>query len=204
MKNVSPSRIESARNVFERHGSTMRTLDAIKAGIHPEVLYAMRDTGMLETLSRGLYRLSDIPSLGNPDLVTVAMRVPHGVICMLSALSFHELTTHIPKAVDVALVRGAEPPRVEYPPIHIYWSVERILVCGVQKEILDGRTVRIHDPERALVDAFRYRNKIGMDTALEALKLYRSTRRLQVDRIMEYARICRVTGVIRPYLEATL
>lgn len=190
--------------MFERHGSTMRTLDAIKAGIHPEVLYAMRDTGMLETLSRGLYRLSDIPSLGNPDLVTVAMRVPHGVICMLSALSFHELTTHIPKAVDVALVRGAEPPRVEYPPIHIYWSVERILVCGVQKEILDGRTVRIHDPERALVDAFRYRNKIGMDTALEALKLYRSTRRLQVDRIMEYARICRVTGVIRPYLEATL
>lgn len=190
--------------IFERHGGTMRTQDALRAGIHQEVLYAMRDTGLVETLARGLYRLMDSRELGNPDLVTVAMKIPRGVICMISALSHHRITTQIPHAVDVALVRGSEPPRLKYPPIHIYWSVAHILECGVEAYSVDNKSIRIHNPERALVDAFRYRNKIGMDTAMEALRLYRERLPLKVNRIMEYARICRVSGVIRPYLEGTL
>ena len=204
MKNIHPARIEEACNVIARFGGTIRTADAIKAGIHPEVLYRMRDTGVVEPLARGLYRLTESPELGNPDLVTVALKVPKGVFCMISALSFHRITTQIPHAVDIALVRGSEAPRMKYPPIHIYWSVKHILECGVEDQIVDGKRVRMHCPERALVDAFRFRNKIGFDVAMESLRLYRDRYPLRVDRIMEYSRVCRVASVIRPYLEGTL
>lgn len=182
----------------------MRTREVLRAGIHPEVLYVMRDKGLVQQLERGLFRLADITELENPDLVTVAIKIPRGVICMISALSYHRITTQIPHAVDVALVRGAEPPRMERPPIHIYWSVEHILKCGAEEQIVDGKQIRIHNAERALVDAFRYRNKIGFDVAMEALRLYRERLPLKFDRIMEYAGVCRSIGVIRPYLESTL
>ena len=123
---------------------------------------------------------------------------------MISALSYHRITTQIPHAVDVALVRGSEPPRMAHPPIHVYWSVEHILQCGVEEHVVDGKRIRIHNPERALVDAFRHRNKIGFDVAMEALRLYRERLPLKFDRIIEYAAVCRSIGVIRPYLESTL
>lgn len=204
MKTEETDRIMQARRIFERHGGIMRTSEAMKAGIHPEILYKMRDTGFLEALTRGLYRLVDSPEPGCPDLITVALKIPKGVICMISALSFHDMTTQIPHAVDVALLRGSEPPRIDYPPIHVYWSVVHIFNCGIEEQIIDGRAIRIYNPERVLVDCFRYRNKIGLDTAIEALRFYRERKPLQVDRIMEYARTCKAVGVIRPYLEGTL
>lgn len=204
MKNIDPARVEEACKVIARSGGTIRTADAIQAGIHPEVLYRMRDTGIVEPLARGLYRLAESPELGSPDLVTVALKVPKGVICMISALSFHRITTQIPHEVDIALVRGSESPRLNDPPIHIYWSVKHILECGVEEQLVDGKRLRVHSPERALVDAFRFRNKIGFDVAMESLRLYRDRYPLRVDRIMEYAGVCRVAGVIRPYLEGIL
>ncbi|MFW5906038.1 MAG: type IV toxin-antitoxin system AbiEi family antitoxin domain-containing protein, partial [Desulfobia sp.] len=98
----------------------MRTGQALRAGIHPATLYAMRDSGVIEKISRGLYRLASSQPLGNPDLVTVAARVSGGVICLISALSFHELTTQIPHEVHVALPYGAKEPRLEHPPIRAY------------------------------------------------------------------------------------
>lgn len=204
MNAVSVDRIERARKIFVDHGGTLRTSDAVNAGIHPEVLYTMRDTGALERLARGLYRLTDAPEMSQPDLVTVALKAPKGVICMISALGFHAMTTQIPHAVDIALVRGSEPPRIDYPPIRVYWAVEHIFECGIEKHLVDGQTIHIYNPERALVDCFRYRNKIGLDTAMEALRFYREKKQLKVDRIMEYARICKVARVIKPYLEGTL
>ena len=91
--NAPDSRFTRAAKIFKKHGGILRTSHALEAGIHPATLYAMRDSGEIEVISRGMFRLSDIPPLGNPDLVTVATRVPHGVICLISALSFHELTT---------------------------------------------------------------------------------------------------------------
>ena len=164
----------------------------------------MRDDGRLETVSRGVYRLADSEPLGNPDLVTVATRVQGGVICLISALAFHELTTQIPHEVHVALQRGAEIPRLEYPPIKLYWVSGKAYSAGVETHELDGVSVRIYSPEKTLADCFKFRNKIGLDTAVEAVRFYRERRSVNVDALMRYAAICRVENVMRPYLEAIL
>jgi len=102
--------VQNAITIFRRHGGTLRTAEALRLGIHSRTLYAMRDSGVLERLSRGLYRLAELPPLSNPDLVTVAPKVPQAVVCLVSALAFHELTTQIPHAVDIALHSRADCP----------------------------------------------------------------------------------------------
>jgi len=195
---------EMGKKVFRRHGGVLRTSEAIRLGIHPRTLYAMHDAGVLECLSRGLYRLSDLPPLGNPDLVAVALRVPAGVICLISALAYHELTTQIPHEVYLALPRGAEPPRLDHPPVRIFWFTGRAFAEGIDKHQVDGAPIRVYGVEKTLADCFKYRNKIGLDTAIEALKRYISGRRVDVEKLLAYARICRVEKVMRPYLEALL
>jgi predicted transcriptional regulator of viral defense system len=190
------------RAIFLRHGGVLRTKDAIRLGIHPEILYKLRDSGVLTRLGRGLYRLSDLPPMGNPDLVTVAMKVPTAVVCLISALSFHEFTTQIPHEVYIALPRGAEPPRLDYPPIRIFWFSKRVFQFGVEIHQLDGAKVRVYNAEKTVADCFKYRNKIGLDTAREALKLYLERRRKNLNTLLEAAEVCRVSNVMRPYLEA--
>ena len=198
------SSIDAAKRLFRRHGGVLRTSEALRLGIHPRTLYAMRDQGLLERLSRGLYRLADLPPLGNPDLVAVALKVPGGVICLISALAYHELTTQIPHEVYLALPRGAEPPRLEHPPVRVFWFTGKAFTEGVETHEVDGVPVRIYGAEKTLADCFKYRNKIGLDTAVEALRCYVRGRRAHIDTLMSYARICRVEKVMRPYLEALL
>jgi predicted transcriptional regulator of viral defense system len=166
------------------------------------MLYRMRDSGELETLGRGLYRLSDLPRLGNPDLVTVGMKVPNGVICLVSALAFHELTTQIPHEVYIALPRGGEPPRIGHPPIRAFWFTKRAFEFGQESIKLDGTKIRIYTPEKTVADCFKYRNKIGMETVREALKLYLERREKNLNTLLQAAEVCRVSKVMRPYLEA--
>lgn len=194
----------ATKQVFVRHGGVLRASEAIGFGIHPRTLYAMRDACELEQLSRGLYRLADLPPLGNPDLVAVALKVSNGVLCLISALALHELTTQIPHEVYLALPRGAEPPRLDYPPVRTFWFTGQAFTEGIITHKVDGVPVRIYDVEKTLADCFKYRNKIGLDTAVEALKRYVANRRVKVDSLMAYARICRVEKVMRPYLEALL
>jgi len=191
-----------ARSIFLHHGGVLRTKDALRLGIHPETLYRMRNSGKLTSLGRGLYRLSDLPPLGSPDLVTVAIKVPSGVICLISALAFHELTTQIPHEVYVALPRGAEPPRLDHPPIRVFWFTKGAFEFGVETYKLDGAQVRIYSPEKTVADCFKYRNKIGLDTAREALKLYLARRKKNLDTLLDAAKACRVSKVMRPFLEA--
>jgi predicted transcriptional regulator of viral defense system len=198
------SRFDRAVAVFKKHGGILRTAQALRAGIHPGTLYALRDSGVLEVMSRGVYRLTDSSPLSNPDLVTVATRVPGGVICLISALAFHELTTQIPHEVHVALPRGAEEPRLTQPPIKTYRFTGKAFSEGVETHELDGVTARIYSPEKTLADCFKFRNKVGLDTAVEAVRFYRERRRVKVDDLMHYAAICRVKKIIRPYLEALL
>ncbi len=195
---------QRAVDIFRDHGGILRMAEALRAGIHRNTLYSMLDAGIIERLARGLYRLADSRPLGDPDLVTVAERIPSGVVCLISALSFYELTTQIPHEIYVAISRNSEPPRLDYPPIRVFRFSGKAFSEGIAIQRVDGVPVRIYEPEKTLADCFKYRNKIGMDTVLEALRLYREKRRINVEALMRYASICRVSNVIRPYVEATL
>jgi predicted transcriptional regulator of viral defense system len=195
---------EREKRAFSRSGGLLRTGAALRAGIHPRTLYDMREQGIVEQLSRGLYRLAGLPALSNPDLVTVALKVPIGVICLISALAYHEITTQTPHEVHVALPRGAEPPRLKHPPLRVFWFTGHSYTEGVETQKLDGVSLRVYSPEKTLADCFKYRNKLGLDTVLEALRLYRSRKRPNVDELVKFARVCRVEKVMRPYLEAVL
>ena len=165
-------------------------------------LYALRDSGTIEMLSRGVYRLTSSPPLGNPDLVTVAARVPDAVICLISALSFHRLTTQIPHEVHIALPRGTVSPRIAFPPTRTYRFSAKAFTEGVETHRMEKVEVRIFSPEKTIADCFKFRNRIGIDTAIEALRFYRERKRTRIDDIMKYAAMCRVANIIHPYLES--
>ena len=197
-------KVREARAEFHRHGGMLRMADALRVGIHRRTLYAMRDAGAVETIARGLYRLADAPPLGHPDLVTVAVKVPHGVVYLISALAFHEMTTQIPHAVSIAVPRNSEPPRLDYPPLRAVRLSKAPYEAGIETHQLDGVSVKIYSREKTLADCFKHRNEIGLDTVLEAVRMYKGQGRIDVDGILRFAAICRVARIARPYLEALL
>ena len=188
--------------IFQDHNGILRTQQAIRLGIAPRTLYEMRDAGLILRESRGLYRLADLELGSNTDLVQVAMKIPKGVICLISALSFHDLTTQIPHQVYVALPNYAEKPRLEYPPLRIFWLSQKAYSAGIESHELDGIPVKIYGIEKTIADCFKFRNKIGLDVALEALRDYRKRKDFNIGTLLHYARIDRVERVIKPYLEA--
>ncbi len=201
---TSNKHLDSAERIFQRNGGILKTGEALEQGIHRRTLYAMRDAGMLERLDRGLYRLADLPPLSDPDLVTVGRKIPKGVICLISALHFHNITSQIPHAVSIAVSRGTEPPRLNFPPIRVYWFSGEAFTAGVEEHTIENTKIRVYCAEKTLADCFKYRNKIGMDTVLEALTLYRENRKTKPRKLLQFAKVCRVEKVIRPYLEVLL
>lgn len=204
MRAISDETIERAGQVFARYGGTMRMSDAVAAGIHRRTLYAMHDAGLLLRLSRGVYRLAELPELSSPDLATVAARAPDAVICLISALAYHELTTQIPHWVDIAIRRHRREPRIAYPPTRVFEFGPKAFAAGIEEHLLDGIRVRIYEAEKTLADCFKYRNRLGLDIALEALRLYLARPEIDTTALIGYARICRVERVMRPYVEALL
>lgn len=204
MVNHVDKRIRMAAEIFRRHGGILTTAEALTRGIHQRTLYEMRDSGTVERLERGLYRLADLPRLSDPDLVTVARKIPQGVVCLISALHFHDMTSQIPHEVSIALRRGSELPRLEFPPIKAYWFSGEAFTAGVEEYVIDKTPVRIYGAEKTLADCFKYRNKIGMDTVREALELYADRNKRDRRKLLRFARICRVEAVMKPYLEAFL
>jgi len=149
-------------------------------------------------------RLADAPPLGEPDLVTVAIKVPDGVLCLISALAWHNLTTQIPHEIYVAIPRNAETPRIDYPPVRHFWFSGDAYSAGIEVHTVDDVKIRVYSREKTLADCFKYRNRIGLDTVLEALKAYRQSGPVNVESLMHFAGICRVKRVMTPYLEAVL
>jgi predicted transcriptional regulator of viral defense system len=184
----------------------MRTSQALTQGIHPRTLYKLRDAGELIQIGRGVYRLSDIPESANLDLAIVAIRVPQAVICLISALSFFDLTTEIPHQVYIALpgpgTVKARQPHLDYPPLKAFRFSGAAYTEGIETHVLDGISTKIYSPAKTIADCFKFRNQIGLDVALEALKLYRKRKDFKVSTLLKYARICHVEKVITPYLEA--
>jgi len=193
-----------ALTTIRKMGGIVRTNDAIRAGIHPRTFYQLRDSGEIEALSRGVYRLSSAEEISHPDFVIMASRVPQAVICLVSALSFHGITTQVPHAISIALAKGSETPRLDYPPLEVHRFSNAALDEGVELHQLDGISIKVYSPEKTLADCFKFRNKIGTDVVLEALKLYKSRKPFKLDELLLYAKICRVEKVIQPYLEAII
>jgi len=192
MNSTIDKHFESAKQVFRRFGGILKTGDALKQDIHRRTLYAMRDSGDLERFDRGLCRPADLPALSVPELVAVALKVPDGVICLISDLRFHEITTQIPHAVRVALKRGAQAPRLAYPPTRKFWFSGKAFTTGIEQNQVDDTMVRVYSAEKTLADCFKYRNKIGKGTVLESLTLYRERKKPRLRVLNHFARICRV------------
>jgi predicted transcriptional regulator of viral defense system len=185
-----------------RRQGVVRSRDFELEGIHRMALRRLVEAGILERVGRGLYSLPKARVTENHTLVEATIRVPKGIICLLSALQFHKLTTQSPHEVWMAVSPVAWKPTTDWPPLRVVRFSGAALTHGVEKHTLEGVDVRITSPAKTVADAFKYRNKIGLDVALEALADYRK-RRGSVDALMKAAAVDRVARVIRPYLEAT-
>ena len=195
---------KSIENLFLEHGGQLRMSEAIAAGMSRYMLYSLRDKGLIDQISRGLYRLANLSPVSDPDLISVSLRYPKAVLCLISALSIHEITTEIPRQIFIALPRNTRSPTLQHPPLSVHRFSGDSYSEGIQIKKMDGVSVQIYNVEKTLADCFKYRNKIGMDVVLEALKFYRERHRFDGNKIMHYAKICRVENVMRPYLEASL
>lgn len=181
----------------------MRAADATARGIPRVYLRRLVEAGQLEHVSRGVYRLAERES-GDPHhgLAVVALKAPRSVVSLLSALAFHEMTTQLPPQVWITLPVHAHAPRLDWPRVRVVHASEPALSSGIEERTIDGQPVRIYSPAKTVADCFKFRNKIGLDVALEALRAFRQERRGTMDELERMAKICRVSRVLRPYLEA--
>ena len=200
--NVSKSKIKEAIRQFKKHAGVMRTSETQEVGIHNRTLYHMLAKGHVTKLERGLYKLSGSAMLSNPDWAIVAKKVPKATICLISALDFHDMTTEIPHQVHIALPRTSRNPTLDHPPIKVYRFSGESLTEGAETHDVDGVEVKVYNPAKTIADCFKFRNKIGLDIAIEALKKGIEEGKASYNEIVKYGKICRVKTVIQPYLES--
>lgn len=180
----------------------LRASALVASGLSRQRIKNLTDAGKLQHIGRGLYSLPEATVTENHDLAQVAARVPQGVICLSSALQFHGLTTVSPWRIDLMLPRGARPPRIGHPPVAVTYAGDLAYQAGIEEHEIEGVTVKVTSVAKTLADCFKYRSKVGLDVALEALKQALAEKRASHAEIRRYARICRVENVVRPYMEA--
>lgn len=185
-----------------RRKGVLRPRDLEVLGIPREHLRRLHARGLLLRPGRGLYIAADAKPTENQSLAEACKRTPRGVVCLLSALQFHGLTTQAPFEVWMALGEKAWAPRVDYPPLRIVRFSGPALTAGVEEHHIGGVTVKVYGPAKTVADCFKYRNKIGLDVALEALRDCRRQRKATMDELWQAARVCRMANVMRPYLES--
>jgi predicted transcriptional regulator of viral defense system len=185
-----------------RTAGVVRPRDLAAVGIAPEYLHRLLQEGEVVRLGRGLYALANADLGEHESLITACKSVPNSVICLLSALRFHGLTTQAPFEVWMAVSRSSWAPGGGGVPIRLSWLSGPALAEGVEEHQAVGGTVRVYGVAKTLADCFKFRNKVGLDVALEALQEARRQGKVSIDDIWRYARICRVANVMRPYLDA--
>jgi hypothetical protein len=185
-----------------RHRGMVRPRDLPPLGIPRDYLDRLRRRGLVDRVGRGLYAWPEADVGEHHSLAEAARRVPGGVVCLLSALRFHGLTTQAPHEVWVALPPKAWQPRIDFPRIRVVRFSGPALTTGVEEHTIEGTIVRVYDPAKTVADCFKFRNKIGLDVALEALRDGWRSRRFTMDTLWEAAKACRMTNVMRPYLES--
>ncbi|MEZ5936199.1 MAG: type IV toxin-antitoxin system AbiEi family antitoxin domain-containing protein [Alphaproteobacteria bacterium] len=201
MSQAATTQRDRARTLFRQKG-LVRMRDMRDAGVGAETVARMVREGVVMRVARGLYQLADAMPDPRRSFAEASALVPKGVICLTSALQFHELTLQMPSAVWIAIERTGWKPKVEYPPIRFVRFGSQALREGVKRHLIEGIEVPIFEPAKTIIDCFRYRNKIGLDIALEGLREGLRTKRATPDQLWEFARSARVWSVMRPYIEA--
>jgi predicted transcriptional regulator of viral defense system len=186
----------------------LRVRDLAAHGLHPEILRRLCDRGLLLRTGRGLYVPADAAATESRSLAEVAKRVPGGVVCLLSALQFHGLTTQLPfevwLAVDRAVDRRTRRPSSDRLPMRLLRFSGPAFSFGIEEHRVEGVPVKVYNPAKTVADCFKFRYKIGLDVALEALRDCWKQRRATMDELDEAAHVCRVATIMRPYLESVV
>jgi len=191
---------ERLYDVFNKRNGFARTKDILEAGIHRRDIKRLRDEEQIVRVKRGFYRLSEIPLISNQGFVDIASAVPDGVICLLSALSYYELTTFNPSVISMALHRGSRKSKIEYPPVEFYYFSTKQFEAGIDTIRIDGHKIHIYSPEKTICDCIRYRNKLGLDVAKEGLTEYLKRKNRNLEKLLEYAEVCRVRPLLQEWL----
>lgn len=193
---------EKAIKFIEAAGGLIRTSEALERGIHRRTLYALRDEGTLIQISRGLYQLADMEIPAQVSLAEVAKRIPNGVVCLISALAFHELTTQTPHYVWLAVERKARKPKIKYPPLRVFFFSGDMFSQGIKIINIMNQKVKIYNAPKTVIDCFRWQKAVGLDVAIEAAKEYLKRRDSSPSDLVHYAKLCKVEKLVRPYLQA--
>jgi len=195
------SKLQKVIEIIKELG-ILRPRDLKQYGIRKEYLWHLWKRGILERIGRGLYRIPGAPITEHHTLAEAAKRVPNGVVCLLSALQFHGITTQAPYQIWMAIDRKARRPRDDYPALRIVRFSGPAFMEGREIHNIDDVDVPIYSPAKTVADCFKYRNKVGLDVALEALRECWRRRLCTMDDLWRYAKICRVQKVMRPYMES--
>ena len=198
---MSDDKMAQVRELVRQQG-ILRPRDLVARGLPRAYLGCLAQEGLVERVGRGLYRSRSVVLTEQHTLAEVCRRVPQGVVCLLSALRYHDLTTQSPVEVWLALGSKARTPKTDLLPLRIVRFSAAALAAGIEERLVEGVPVQVYDPAKTVVDCFKYRNKIGLEVALEALRMGWRERRFTMDQLWGYATICRMTNVMRPYLES--
>ncbi|MEO8059551.1 MAG: AbiEi antitoxin N-terminal domain-containing protein [Burkholderiales bacterium] len=178
--------------------------DLRSRGWSPQLLLKLHQTGQLQRVTRGLYSLPDSEMTEHQSLVEVCRRVPKAVVCLLSALQFHDIGTQLPHEIWIALPEATQTPAIDYPSLRIARLRGEAYSEGIETIVEHGSTIRVYSLAKTITDCFKFRHKVGLDVALEALKEAWRQRKLNIDEVTRYAKINRVAQVMQPYLEAVV
>lgn len=189
---------------IRKNGGFVKYQDLIKSGFYKVIIREALKSGQIERISRGVYSLAEIPDISHPDLVTASVIIPKGVVCLITALSFHEATDEIPHYTDIAIPAQTWEKEIQNFPIRYYHFSQESWEAGIEEHNIDGYNVRVYNLAKTIVDCFKFRNQIGINVARSALKNTFEEKKVSHQEIMKYASICRVTNIIKPILETLL
>jgi predicted transcriptional regulator of viral defense system len=198
---MAKSKEQSVIDLAKKLG-TIRIKDLLEHGIHPEYVRRLVQKEFFVRSARGLYSLADSEITEHHSFAILGKRIPKGVVCLTSALRFHNIGTQLPRKIWLALEKGSAQPRLSYPPLSIVRFSGPAFSEGIEEHKIEGVTVKIYNPAKSVADCFKFRNRIGLEAAIEAARESLNERKATSDQIYHYAKICRVWNVIKPYLEA--
>lgn len=189
---------------FQDHGGVARFSSLRKAGFHPDNLKKLEKEKRVEKIGKGLYRLTSGDLGSHPDYVIASLQVPKGVICLVSALYYYRATSEIPRGVDMAIPSRTRANKIKYPPVTFYRFSPKSWKEGIEEHEIAGHKIKIYSLAKTVADCFKFRNKIGVDVARDAIKVAVTEKRVKPLEIMRFAKICRVDSIVKPILEAML